>query len=172
MSDPYIGEIRMFAGTFEPQGWMFCQGQTLSVAAYPALFSLLGTYYGGDGVTTFALPDLRGRFPVGTGQGGGRSSYQLGQYGGAQSVTVIAPQIPSHSHSVAAADSPTTTSAAGAFPAGWADAPYSSTAPSTALAPVQLAQSGGTLPHENRQPYLAMNFIICIDGIFPSREDA
>lgn len=169
MSDPYMGEIRMFAGTFAPQGWEFCRGQLLSIAQNDALFSLLGTNYGGDGINTFGLPDLGGRFPLGTGQGNGLPNFGLGFTGGADQVTLIGPQLPAHSHAVQAAGSATTTSAAGAFPAGWADVPYSSTVPSTPLAPQQLAPSGGTQPHENRQPFLAMNFIICTSGVFPSR---
>jgi microcystin-dependent protein len=168
MSQPYIGEIRMFAGNFAPAGWAFCDGSLLPISEYDTLFNLIGTTYGGDGLDTFQLPDLRGRFPVhaGTSQG---QTFQLGQQAGAPTVTLSTPQLPRHTHTPLAGASATTASAANAFPAGWADVPYSATDPSVALAPQQLSPAGGSQPHENRQPYLAIGFIIATQGVYPSQ---
>lgn len=168
MSQPYVGEIRMFAGNFEPVGWMFCRGQELAVSEYETLFQLIGTTYGGDGMSTFRLPDLGARFPVHQGTLGGRQ-FTLGEAAGAESVTVGIPQLPNHSHAPAAAASPTTPSASGAYLAGWADAPFTSADPTVALAPQQLGPAGGSQPHENRQPYIAVSFIISPYGVFPSQ---
>lgn len=170
MANSYVGEIRMFAGSFEPAGWMFCRGQLIPISGNEALFTLLGTTYGGDGQSTFGLPNLGARFPVnqGTSPASGRQ-FSLGQMGGADQVTVNVPQLPAHTHAPAAAATPTTASASGAYLAGWADAPFTSAIPSTALALQQLAPTGGSQPHENRQPYLTVSFIICLDGIFPSQ---
>jgi microcystin-dependent protein len=168
MSQPYVGEIRMFAGNFEPNGWLFCRGQQLQISEYDILFQLIGTTYGGDGATTFCLPDLGTRFPVHQGTLSGRQ-FTLGEAAGAGSVTVGIPQMPNHSHTPAAAASPTTSSASGAYLAGWADAPFTSTAPTVALAPQQLGPAGGSQPHENRQPYVAVSFIISLYGVYPSQ---
>ena len=167
MSQPYIGEIRMFAGSFAPVGWAFCNGALLPISEYDTLFNLIGTTYGGDGVSTFQLPDLSGRFPLHTGTGPGQT-FQLGQQGGSPEVTLSTPQLPRHTHTPQAAASATTASAANAFPAGWADVPYSATDPSVALAPQQLGPAGGSQPHENRQPYLAIGFIIATYGMYPT----
>jgi microcystin-dependent protein len=164
MSDPFIGEIRMFAGTREPIDWAFCQGQLLPISQYDALYALLGTTYGGDGINTFALPDLRGRIPVHQGSG-----YVLGQAGGAETVTLTTNQLPSHTHVPLAAGAATSNSPAGAF---WADSPltqYSTDTPNTTMNAAAVQAGGGSQPHENMSPYLAINFIIALVGIFPSQ---
>lgn len=169
MGNPYIGEIRIFAGTFAPQGWMLCQGQLLPISEYDTLFNLIGTTYGGDGQSTFALPDLSARFPLHQGVGPDGSTLSLGEQVGVDSVTLTYQQLPAHSHAPAAGAAATTASATGAYPASWADVPYSSASPATALAPQLLAPTGGSQPHENRQPYLTVNFIISLFGVYPSQ---
>ena len=170
MSQPFIGEIRIFAGNFAPAGWALCQGQLLAIAQNDALFALLGTTYGGDGQTTFALPDLRGRAAVHQGQGPGLSSYVIGQQYGAEQVTVTAPQMPAHTHVVGANSAPASTRAPGnaVWAAGTGGLPYAST-PSVSMNSASVTSSGGSLPHENMSPFLAMNYIIALFGIFPSR---
>jgi microcystin-dependent protein len=171
MPDPFIGEIRMFGFGFAPQGWAQCNGQLLPIADNAALFSLLGTTYGGDGQTTFALPDLRSRVPVGQGQGPGLSSYGQGQAGGTETVTLAAAQMPGHTHPVTAS----TSAADSGQPAGRTlarSAGHTYTArpgASTVMNAAMLGHTGGSQPHGNIQPYLAVNFCIATEGIFPSR---
>jgi microcystin-dependent protein len=172
MSEPFVGEIRMFGFGFAPQGWALCNGQLLPINQNQALFSLLGTTYGGDGRITFAVPDLRSRVPVGQGQGPGLSSYAEGQAGGAETVTLAVSQMPGHTHPVKASSS-----AAGSDqPEGRALARSAShiyTAgpdASTVLNAGMLGDAGGSQPHDNIQPYLAVNFCIALAGIFPSRD--
>jgi microcystin-dependent protein len=176
MSEPYIGQIILFAGNFAPKGWAFCEGQILSIAQNTALFSILGTTYGGNGQTTFALPDLRGRVPIQPGQGPGLSPYTLGEMSGVENVNLLITQIPAHNHMLEASgaqgDSP---SPSGAVPAVTVDPnsqqplnSYAST-PNTTMAPASVSLVGGSQPHTNVQPYLAINFIIATEGIFPSR---
>ncbi len=170
MSDPYIGEIRMFGGNFAPQGWMFCEGQLLAIAEYDTLFTLIGTTYGGDGQSTFALPDLRGRLPLhqGTDQG---STYTLAQTGGAETVTLTAQQLPVHSHPLlATGDNATATAASGNTLAQTPSyTPYIASPPNTALAGGAIGPSGGSQPHNNFQPYLCVSFIISLFGVYPSQ---
>lgn len=168
MSQPYIGEIRLFAGTFAPVGWLPCEGQLLAISEYDSLFELVGTTYGGDGVNTFGLPDLRGRFPLHQGAGGG-DTYTLAETVGVEEVTLSTAQLPPHRHVAAAAESATTASAAGAYLAGRTDVPFTTAAPGVALAPAQLGAAGGSQPHENRHPYVAVSFIISLFGVFPSQ---
>jgi microcystin-dependent protein len=174
MANQFLGEIRMFAGNFAISGWAMCNGQILPITQNTALFSLLGTTYGGDGKTTFALPDLRSRVPIHMGTGVGLSSYVEGQTGGAESVILASNQIPAHTHSVnAATTGGNQASPANGFPAVESTGTslnYSSAASSniTMNASMIAANSGGQ-PHENRQPFLAVNFIIALQGIFPSR---
>lgn len=163
---PFIGEIRMFAGNFAPSGWMFCEGQLLPISGNDALFSLIGTYYGGDGQTTFALPDLRGRAPVHVGP-----NTQLAQMGGVENVTLTVAQIPAHSHVAGASvangvsDDPT-----GRVPArNAAGVPQYGTVADTSLAAGALLSTGGSQAHSNMQPYLAVNFIISLFGVYPSQ---
>ncbi len=171
MSEPFVGEIRMFGFNFAPQGWAQCNGQLLPINQNQALFSLLGTTYGGDGTTTFALPDMRSRVPVCQGQGPGLSSYAEGQAGGAETVTLAATQMPGHTHPVKASSS-----AAGSDPPGGRalarSASHIYTAKpdtSTVMNADMLGDAGGSQPHHNIQPYLAVNFCIALTGIFPSR---
>ena len=174
-----IGEIRIFAGNFAPRNWAFCEGQLLPIAQNSALFSILGTIYGGDGRTTFALPDLRGRVPIGPGHGPGLSDYREGQKGGVETVTLNITQIPSHTHSASGTVTPLARVGAGdeTNPAGgymanansdlYADS--GSTPMGASPVTINVGNSGGNQSHENRQPYLAIYYIICMYGIFPSR---
>ena len=171
-----IGEIRLFAGNFAPRSWAFCSGQLLSIAQNTALFSILGTTYGGNGQTTFALPDLRGRTPIGVGQGPGLSNRSLGEQSGTENVTLIQNNMPAHTHNVNTVNAPaTSTDPTGKSIATVVDATenampsFSSTAPNVPLHASTVSVSGGSQPHENMPPYLGLNYIICMEGIFPSR---
>jgi microcystin-dependent protein len=167
MSSPIMGTIISFAGNFAPRGWMFCNGQLISISQNTALFSILGTTYGGNGTTNFALPDLRGRAPIGTGQGAGLSSIQLGEMSGSETVTLLASQLPAHTHTMpASTGAQTTNRPTGAYQA--AGNSYSTATPDVATGPSN-APSGGGQPHDNRSPYLGMNYIIAVQGIYPSR---
>ena len=172
VSEPFVGEIRMFGFNFPPQGWAFCDGQLLSISQNAALFSLLGTTYGGDGVSNFALPDLRSRVPVSQGQGEGLSSYAEGQAGGTETVTLAAAQMPAHTHAVSASSSP----AASERPAGrvLARSPDHSYIPEpdtdTVMNAKMIGEAGNSQPHDNIQPYLVLNFCIALQGVFPARE--
>ena len=166
MSQPYVGEIRMFAGNFAPAGWMFCEGQLLPISEYETLFNLIGTTYGGDGQTTFALPDLRGRLPIHQGNG-----FTLAETGGVETVTLTTSQIPSHSHPFLASTSPggtvdPTGNVLSDFPGGKA---YRPIPPTVALASQSIGSTGGSQPHDNVQPYLCIDFIISLFGVFPSQ---
>jgi microcystin-dependent protein len=171
MSSPYVGEIRMFAGNFNPSGWAFCNGALIPISENDTLFNLIGTTYGGDGQNTFALPDLRGRIPLHMGTGGG-SSYVIGQLSGVESVTLTTAQIPAHGHSVNATSTNQVQSpGSNTFPA--VSTPQNRNVYGPLNAAVQLfngtiAPAGGGQPHENRQPFLCINFIISLFGIFPS----
>jgi microcystin-dependent protein len=170
--DVFIGTIMIFAGNFEPAGWAFCNGQILPIQQNAALFSILGTTYGGNGTTNFALPNLQGRAPIHFGQGVGLSLYQLGETLGAEQVALTIPQIPSHSHLVTVnAGAATTDQVSNAFLANSGTAkPYAPTVTSAATLNTQVVQpAGANLPHENRQPLIAMNYIIALTGLFPSR---
>jgi microcystin-dependent protein len=160
----------MFAGNFAPLGWAFCDGSVLSIAENDALFTLIGTTYGGDGQTTFALPDLRGRLPINTGQGPGLSNHSLGESGGVESVTLTVNQMPAHPHAFVG----TSSNASAANPANAMVAAPSTidlfrpaTAPNANLAANALEMAGGSQPHDNLQPYLCISFIISLFGIFP-----
>jgi microcystin-dependent protein len=167
MAQPYVGEIRMFAGNFAPAGWMFCEGQLLPISEYETLFQLIGTTYGGDGQSTFALPDLRGRIPLHQGNG-----FVLAETGGAEEVTLTISQIPAHSHPYLA----TTNQASATAPQNGLLAllqaatitAYGTDAPLVPLNPNSVGSVGGSQPHTNFQPYLCVDFIISLFGIFPS----
>jgi microcystin-dependent protein len=170
MSEPFIGQITIFAGNFAPRGWAFCHGQLLPIAQNTALFSLLGTIYGGDGRTTFALPDLRGRAPIHFGQGPGLSNYNLGELGGVESVTLLAAQMPVHTHTLVGANVPANNTAPGGqLMAETREDAYAGAAQPVAMDPSAVGAAGGSQPHENRPPYLAINYIIALVGIYPSR---
>jgi microcystin-dependent protein len=170
----FLGQIVLFAGNFAPRSWALCQGQILAIATNTALFSILGTTYGGNGQTTFALPDLRSRVPVGQGQGPGLSSYSLGQQGGDESVTLTINEMPAHNHVATVAcfnGDGSTGRCRGAFPADNSGVnSYNATADNQMnAAMVQVGLAGGSQPHPNIQPYTTLNYIICIEGLFPSR---
>lgn len=172
MAEPFIGSIVLFCGNFAPKGWATCDGQLLSIAQNSALFSILGTTFGGDGRTTFALPDLRGRVPLHPGSGPGLSVYQLGQHLGVESVTLALPQMPAHNHTATPSCSdgtPTSPSPVGAVMANPDPTQLYASSGTDAMAPITSTTAGGNQPHENRQPLLAINFIIALEGIFPSR---
>ncbi len=172
MAQPYVGEIRMFAGNFAPAGWMLCEGQTLAIAENEALFQLIGTTYGGDGEQTFNLPNLASRVPIHMGTGPDGTAYPIGQMGGTEQETLTVQQIPIHSHPLTASTADGTTpnpegnllaqTPAGIFP-------YFEDAPSTSMAASAISPAGGSQPHENTQPFLCINFIISLFGIFPSQ---
>jgi microcystin-dependent protein len=169
MSNPFVGEIRLFAGNFPPQGWSFCDGQLMSIAENVVLFQLIGTTYGGDGQNTFALPDLRGRVPVH--QGIGQSSYVVGQQGGAETVTVTAGQMPAHRHALLASTSPAGTTHGPSEVLGSSAAMrfYGSGTPNMAMDPTAVTQVGGNQPHDNMPPFVALSYIVSLFGIFPSQ---
>ena len=171
MTQPFTGEIKLFAGNFAPRGWAMCQGQLLSIAQYTTLYSLIGTTYGGDGANTFALPDFRGRAPVHQGQGSGLSAYVIGERIGSESVTLIASQYPAHSHPVSASTAAATqASPGGNLPgAGATMAIYSSSAPNVMFNAAAVSASGGSQPHSNLQPFLCLSFVIALEGIYPSQ---
>ena len=165
MAQPYVGEIRMFAGNFAPAGWMFCEGQLLPISENETLFQLIGTTYGGDGESTFALPDLRGRIPIHQGNG-----FILAETGGAEEITLTVQQIPSHSHPLlAAAVTGDQITPGGNVPASSFNVtPYINDVPNGNFNPGAVSAVGGSQPHTNFQPYLCINFIISLFGIFPS----
>jgi microcystin-dependent protein len=160
MSEPFIGQVLLFAGNFAPKGWAMCNGQLMSIAQNTALFSILGTTYGGDGVTTFALPDLRGRAAVNAGQGPGLSNYVLGEATGTEAVTLTVNQIPAHTHTLFGASGPPSGSDRGIESQATANKVPSND---------EMAPTGGNQPFSVVQPVLAMSYIIALEGIYPSR---
>ncbi len=176
MAEPFIGQIILFAGNFAIRGYALCNGQLLSIAQNTALFSILGTTYGGNGQTTFALPDLRGRVPVHFGQGPGLSNYDLGQVGGTESITLNSNQMPAHNHLVRTSSSdgndsaPAPTTVPGVVKQGTSTAnAYTSAANDSNFRPDCVSQAGGSQPFPILQPYLGLNYLIALEGIFPSR---
>lgn len=172
MDEPYLGLIIMFGGNYAPRGWAFCNGQLLSIAEYTALYSILGTTYGGDGQTTFALPDLRGRAPLHSGQGRGLTPRDIGESSGEEDVTLISVEMPVHSHTVNPqfSNTPGQVSPANNYASnlGAPNAVYGSSGDGPMGAAV-VSIAGGTQPHENMQPWLCINYIIALEGIYPSR---
>lgn len=174
--DQFVGEIQICGYNFAPKGWAFCNGQLLPISQNTALFSILGTTYGGDGKSNFALPNLQGCSPVQAGQGPGLSPYYLGQTGGETTVTLLQSEIPAHTHTVGVVDAPGTQNSPSAALLGKArygkafDLQYAPTASAaTTMAGAALASAGGGQPHNNMPPYLTLNFIIALQGIFPPR---
>ena len=179
MSNPFVAEIRIFPFNFPPKGWAFCDGQLMPISQNTALFSLLGTTYGGDGKSNFALPNMQGNVPMHPGQGPGLTLHDLGETGGTQSVTLLQTEMPVHSHGIGVASSP--------FLSGQVSTPSNTTVLAKAAAPTtnaytsgqtqtnqvmngsMLTQAGGSLPHNNLQPYLTLNFCIALQGVFPAR---
>ena len=173
MADPFVAEIRIFPFNFAPKGWAWCNGQLMPISQNTALFSLLGTTYGGDGKTTFALPNLQGSAPLHPGQSQGLSLYDLGQMGGSETVTLLESEMPAHSHTMRCttqdnADVKQVTNTA-AFAPAVGGTPYQAT-PNAALAFESLAPAGGSQPHNNMQPYLTLYFNIALQGVFPPRD--
>jgi microcystin-dependent protein len=178
--DEYIGIVKLFAGNFAPRGWAFCWGQLLPISQYSALFSILGTYYGGNGTTSFALPDLRGRAAIGVGAGIGISPVVIGQFGGVENITLNTQNLPAHNHAVTGTvqlqvsrDPANSGTPAGAYLAGTSpNNTYNTAGAAGNLAGVSqnlnTALTGQTLPFASRNPYLGMNYIICLVGLFPS----
>jgi len=170
MAQPFIGEIRMFGGNFAPQGWAFCDGQLLPIAENDALFALIGTTYGGDGQSTFALPDLRSRIPVHQGQGPGLSLRVIGSNGGSETVALTAAQLPMHSHRLASTFAATLGDPTGEAVADTgAAAMYGGGVANVAMDPAASVAAGGSQSHNNLMPYLGVSFIISLFGIFPSQ---
>jgi len=173
MSSPYIGEIRMFAGNFAPAGWAFCDGQLMPISQNDTLFNLIGTTYGGDGQSTFALPNLQSRFPIHAGTGSGLSTYQLGESGGVEQVTLTTNQIPSHTHAAVCTtdfgQQPQPTSAYWAQPVTGTMFTGAGQTPLVNLNANAVQPVGGSQPHENMSPFLCVNFILSLFGIFPTQ---
>lgn len=178
MTSPYIGEVRMFGGNFAPANWAFCNGQSMSIANNTALYTLIGTTYGGDGQTTFNLPNLQGRLAIGTGQGPGLSNYAIGQIGGSEQVTITAQTLPSHQHTLTASNNPTSSdSPSGNVTGKGTSSPQVANIYNTSTSPVakgnmnaqSVSYSGSSQPHENLMPSQCVSFIIALYGIFPSQ---
>ena len=171
MPEPYVGEIRMFGGNFPPNGWMFCEGQTLPISENEVLFQLIGTTYGGDGEETFNLPNLASRVPIHMGTGPDGTSYQIGEQAGTESVTLTTQQIPVHSHSLLASTGPGGLNAPAGNITGESAAIkiYIDDTPTAAMNAAAVTPAGGSQPHENCQPFLCINFIISLFGVFPSQ---
>lgn len=173
MSDQFVAEIRIFTGNFAPRGWALCNGQLLPISQNTALFSLIGTFYGGNGVSNFQLPNLQGCVPIGAGSAPGLSPYSVGEVGGSPTVTLIQNEMPSHNHTFSAdpAAKKESDTVANNSPAAAATGTnfYSTTAPNVNMNPQMLSIAGQSLPHDNMQPYLTLNFCIALQGIFPSR---
>jgi microcystin-dependent protein len=176
MTDPFVGEIRIFAGNFAPTGWALCDGQLLPISQNTALFSLLGTYYGGDGKSTFGLPNLQGCVPIGQGQGAGLTDRFIGETAGEASLTLITSEMPNHVHTMtgetlanANLKTPSAAVTLAKLPAGSNLYQSTTNANLVQMAPQALSVAGGGLPHNNMQPYLTLVFIIAMQGVFPPR---
>ncbi|HZO92294.1 MAG TPA: tail fiber protein [Candidatus Baltobacteraceae bacterium] len=172
MSNPFVAEIRIFAFNFAPRGWAFCDGQLLPISQNTALFSLLGTYYGGDGKATFALPNLQGSAPLQQGQGAGLTLYDLGEQGGSQYVTLLTSEMPVHTHTISGDATPLNAkqvSPSGNVPGAPTGQSFYATAATTSMNPSMLSIAGGSQPHNNMMPYLTLNFCIALQGVYPAR---
>jgi microcystin-dependent protein len=169
MADPFLAEIRIFPFNFPPTGWAFCNGQIMPISQNTALFALLGTVYGGDGKSTFALPDLEGSAPLHPGQGQGLSLYDLGQMGGSETVTLLESEIPAHTHQLVFSEEPGNANNPNPNTYGTGETIYALPNNLVQMALQSLAPAGGSLPHNNMMPYLTLNFCIALQGVFPAR---
>jgi microcystin-dependent protein len=169
MSSPFVAEIRIVSFNFAPTGWAMCNGQLLPISQNTALFSLLGTTYGGDGRSIFGLPNFQGSFPMSWGQGAGLTNRFIGEVGGSQNVTLLQTEIPQHTHSVVPGASGAVADPSGAALGPSPSRPYAATAPGTQMSLQALAPAGSSVPHNNMPPYLVLNFIIAMQGVFPPR---
>jgi microcystin-dependent protein len=180
MSQPFVGQVIMFGGNFAPAGWMTCSGQLVPISEYETLFNLIGTTYGGDGQTTFGIPDLQGRVPIHNGQGSGLGSYVIGQKAGSETVTVTTPQLPSHNHLIGIPSAPANqsvpssstilaTESSNAPGTGNAYTYAAAGGPQTAMVASSIGSGGGSQPHNNIQPVMAVTYCISLFGIFPSQ---
>jgi microcystin-dependent protein len=169
MADPFVAEIRIFGFNFAPTGWAQCNGQLMPISQNTALFSLLGTYYGGNGKSTFALPDLQGRAPMQQGQGAGLSDRYLGESAGSQTVTLLTSEMPSHNHPLLATLDDDDSTLPGGNMLGQLSTVYAASGALTPFAPNALGVAGSSLPHNNMMPYLTLNFCIAMQGVFPAR---
>ena len=170
-AQPFIGQIMVFAGNFAPQGWAQCNGQLMPISQYDTLFSLIGTTYGGDGQTTFALPDLRSRVPIHQGQGAGPSAYSLGENGGVEAVTLLSSQMPVHSHpAMGNSDAGTSSDPTdGVWASGPTNTYIAGASANTNMDPTAISGSGGSQPHDNMLPFMTLNFCIALEGLWPSQ---
>lgn len=171
MADPFVAEVRIYPFNFAPKGWAFCNGQLMPISQNTALFSLLGTVYGGDGKSTFALPNLQGSACMHPGQGQGLSLRDLGEIGGSQYVTLLQSEMPAHTHTLSTSVRPADSLNPGGLSPGTGNNIYATAAgaPQVQMAPQALSVTGGSLPHNNMQPYLTLNFCIALQGVFPAR---
>ena len=176
MTSPFVAQVQIFAFNFPPTGWAFCDGQLMPISQNTALFALLGTVYGGDGKSTFALPDCQGNTVMQPGQGQGLSLRDLGEIGGEETVTLISSEMPTHTHNIMASAQPSSTGQSGpsgtmCLARGFGGSPYKQTpfTPAVIMAPQTLALAGGSLPHQKMMPYLTLNYCIALQGIFPAR---
>ena len=169
MADPFVAEIRIFPFNFAPRGWAFCNGQLLPISQNTALFSLLGTTYGGDGKSNFALPDLQSAAPMQPGDGPGLSLRDLGETGGSATVTLLTNEIPQHNHAFSMSARPSDNLSPAGLALGTGNNVYTTTSGSATMGPQALASAGGSQPHNNMMPYLACNFCIALQGIYPPR---
>jgi microcystin-dependent protein len=168
--DPFVAEIRIFPFNFAPRGWAFCNGQLIPISQNTALFSLVGTMYGGDGRSTFALPNFQGRTPIGQGQGPGLSNRSIGETGGSESVTLLQSEMPNHTHTMSQSLRPADSLNPQAQGLGTGNNVYAPSANLSAMSQTSLSPAGGGMPHNNMQPYLALNFCIAMQGVFPPRQ--
>lgn len=169
MADPFVAEIRIFPFSFPPKGWAFCNGQIMPISQNTALFSLLGTVYGGDGKSTFALPNLQDSVPLHPGQGQGLSLYDLGQQGGAETVTLLESELPFHTHTYGVTEEQGVSNNPGGNAPGSGSAIYGAFANATPMAIQTLSIAGASFPHNNLMPYLTLSFCIALQGVFPPR---
>jgi microcystin-dependent protein len=169
MSEPFLGQLLLVPYNFAPRGWLFCQGQILPISQNTALFSLIGTTFGGNGTTTFQLPDLRGRVPISSGTGAGLQNYVLGEIGGQENTTLLTANLPAHNHSLMATNAPGNSAEPAANTLAKGGTAYNAAAPSVAMNAGVISMTGNNVPFDNRMPFLVLNWVIAMNGIFPSR---